>query len=365
MSENKQSKKTLIGEFKALKPVQWIAIVAAIAICTVLEVLGFGAQCFGFAIIGILLYMIPHLTGVMSPKIKAVVGVLFIVVAVPVGTVMYDDYAETTADEIGKDSKYFKDISCDPATGVLYVSFTETGDATVDYGIIDSIAFGVVNCRTSNIEMTVPDVKESDGLYHSSVNLELDNSKLYYVKVSQGDNWRAFTIDTGISDSDSTKLSLYGAAVVVAYSMIIFFFMLAITTMMRKAAFKARDKMEAEGRLYPQGYGRCKQCGALVLPGEVVCRKCGEYIDVPEEMKVHKKDCFICESCGAEVPADAKTCPRCGVSFDEIETEIVHVDGSVDKTVETFECSECGEQVPSNAKRCPKCGAEFDEDDKN
>ena len=103
----------------------------------------------------------------------------------------------------------------------------------------------------------------------------------------------------------------------------------------------------------------------MVLPGEVVCRKCGEYIDVPEEMKVHKKDYFICESCGAEVPADAKTCPRCGVSFDEVETEIVHADGSVDKTIETFECSECGEQVPSNAKRCPKCGAEFDEDDKN
>jgi ribosomal protein L40E len=78
-------------------------------------------------------------------------------------------------------------------------------------------------------------------------------------------------------------------------------------------------------------------------------------------MRAKKKDYFICESCGAEVPADAKVCARCGVSFDAVEAEVVHVDGSVDVSTETFECSECGAEVPVNAKRCPKCGAEFEE----
>lgn len=363
MSENKQGSKSLIDEFKTLKPIQWVAIVLAIVIGVVLEVLGFGIQCFGFAIIAILLYMIPHLMGVMSPKVKAVIGVAFILVALPVGTLMYDDYADSTAGEIGKDSDHFKNVSYDDATGTLSVSFSDPGNAVVEYGVIDSIAFGAINCRTDKADMTVSDVKGPDNLYHGSVVLNLNDGKLYYVKVSQGDNWKSFTVDTGISSSDSTKLSFYGTAIVIAYVMIIFFFMLAITTAMRKAAYKARDRLESEGRLYPQGYGRCKECGALVLPGEVVCRKCGTYIEVPDEIKVHKKDYFTCESCGAEVPADAKVCPRCGVTFDSVETEIIHADGTKDVTEETFECSECGAQVPANAKRCPKCGAEFDDDD--
>lgn len=363
MSENKQGGKSLIDEFRSLKPIQWIAIAVAIAIGVILEVLGFGIQCFGFAIIAILLYMIPHLMGVMSPKIKTVIGVVFILVALPVGTLMYDDYAGATADEIGKDSDHFKDVTFDDASDILSVAFLETGNAVVEYGVIDSVAFGAINCRTEKVDMTVSDTTGPDGFYHGSLTMDLSDGKLYYMKVSQGDNWKSFTVDTGISSSDSTKLSFYGTAVVIAYAMIIFFFMLAITTAMRKAAYKARDKMEAEGRLYPQGYGRCKQCGAIVLPGEVVCRKCGTYIEIPEEMKVHKKDYFTCEACGVEVPADAKVCPRCGAKFDSIETEIVHVDGTTDVTEETFECSECGAQVPANAKRCPKCGAEFDDDD--
>ena len=91
---------------------------------------------------------------------------------------------------------------------------------------------------------------------------------------------------------------------------------------MRNSLERTRARLEAEGRLYPPGYGRCKRCGTIVLPGEISCRRCGEYIDVPEEMRVKKVNFFECSECGREVPEDAGVCPFCGEAFDEdIEKE--------------------------------------------
>lgn len=366
MSENAKGGKALIAEFKSLKPKQLVSIVLALVIALILEVMGFGTQCFGFLIIAVILYMIPHVTGVMSPKVKAIIGVAFIAIALPVGTFMYADAADEFSSEMGEDTTYIKDLEYDPATGVLSAQFTEAGVAEVEYGIVDSVAFGAIMVKTTDdAVMTVDPVT-----FAATVTLDLQEGKLYFMSITYDftregvdDAGKSFTLDTGLSSSDGTMLSFTGAAYLIAYAMVIFYFILIITTIMRSSASKARSKMEAQGRLYPQGYGRCKKCGAMVLPGEVNCRKCGEYIDVPDEMRAKKKDFFVCESCGAEVPADAKACPRCGVSFDEvIEAEIVHTDGTVDTSTETFECSECGAEVPVNAKRCPKCGAEFDDE---
>ena len=173
----------------------------------------------------------------------------------------------------------------------------------------------------------------------------------------------SFMIDHGASSSDIYTASLNGMWMYTAMVAIMFFMILIFSTIMRRSAEKTRQKMEADGRLYPQGYGRCKECGAMVLPGEVTCRKCGAYIDVPDELRAHKKDYFVCEECGAEVPKDADVCPKCGAKFDAVENEVQHVDGTVDVSEETFECSECGAIVPANATRCPKCGATFDEND--
>ena len=86
---------------------------------------------------------------------------------------------------------------------------------------------------------------------------------------------------------------------------------------MRRNLEKVRARLEAEGRLYPPGYGRCKRCGTIVLPGEVACRRCGEYVDVPEHLRVKKINYFECSECGREVPEDAGVCPFCGEAFDD------------------------------------------------
>jgi uncharacterized OB-fold protein len=108
--------------------------------------------------------------------------------------------------------------------------------------------------------------------------------------------------------------SFYITAVVLVLP---FLLLTVLTWWMRKNLEKTRARLEAEGRLYPQGYGRCKRCGTLVLPGEAACRKCGEYVDVPEEMRVKKVNYFECSECGREVPPDAGVCPYCGEAFEE------------------------------------------------
>ena len=113
----------------------------------------------------------------------------------------------------------------------------------------------------------------------------------------------------------------------------------------------------------------------IVLPGETVCRKCGAYIDIPEEIKAKMKrkvEYSVCSECGAEVPMDARRCPKCGANFDE-ETEEVEVEATEEEIAERiekqeesgecFECSECGAKVPADADVCPQCGARFDEDE--
>jgi ribosomal protein L40E len=150
-----------------------------------------------------------------------------------------------------------------------------------------------------------------------------------------------------------------------------------LSNIMKGRMEKTREQMEKEGRLYPQGHGRCQKCGAVVLPGEVNCRKCGEYIDRPDEMKPDKKDFFECSECGAEVPADAKQCPKCGAAFDEEDEEIIEADTSVKTNAEPsprsepvqkdtssrapIVCPECGETSPAGAWFCPRCGRSFDE----
>ena len=203
----------------------------------------------------------------------------------------------------------------------------------------------------------------ADGWYSGKAVLEgVSAGTLGAIMVQMGEGDKAFAgysfiYDTGMTSGDFTKACFYGGAYMTFEIALLFFIILAFSALMRRSAMKTREKMEAEGRLYPQGYGRCKSCGAMVLPGEVVCRKCGAYIDVPDEMRKHKNDYVVCSECGAEVPADAVVCPKCGARFDEKEeVEVSHADGTVDVTTETVPCPHCGEQIPANADWCPKCG---------
>ena len=119
--------------------------------------------------------------------------------------------------------------------------------------------------------------------------------------------------DLTIRDDVSTGQMLLDIFIVLVLP---FLLIAVLTWWMRRNLERTRERLEKEGRLYPAGYGRCKKCGTVVLPGEVCCRKCGEYIDVPEELRVKKVNYFECSECGREVPEDAGVCPYCGEAFE-------------------------------------------------
>lgn len=371
--------KGLVDDFKALSAKQWAGIVIALVVSLVLEMY-FSASCFGFFIVAVLLYMIPHLLGVSSVKVKTVVGVVFIVLALPILTVLFSGTLAAAEDSLqDQDSEFIGDLQYDAETGT--VTFTSSpyvdaeGNPVEDYEIVFQ-CYGVQSLTTAlnGDRNTLQEVRfdpihsddehyvtvGEDGLYHLTVeDVDVPEGEIYVmgafivVPTNNAVDSMNIIVNNGASE---TSLALVGAGYTVLYAAVIFFIILIFSALMRRSADKTRAKMEAEGRLYPQGYGRCKECGAMVLPGEINCRKCGAYIDVPEEMRVKKKDFFTCSECGAEVPGDAKVCPKCGATFDEEENTVVHEDGSVDVSTESVTCPECGNIVPANADWCPRCG---------
>lgn len=393
MTEKKREKKEkkpakgIRADFKALSTKQLIAIIAAIAIALILMVLGLATSCLGFLIIAVVLYMIPHLLGVKSVKVKAVVGVVFVVIAVLLGTFAYGTELTNVTGSI--DEEYMEESEVTYEDGVYYITFsanpeaaiadedddTLTGewDVRIGYAAVSMIGFGQITSTSSDstiLTLTADDATSytSDGWYTFTVALEnMADGEYEYIQIvvdgidEDGDQnvltSHAFTYDTGITSSGVYVLTLYGSVYITLEIALLFYIILGFSAAMRMSAGKSREKMEAEGRLYPQGYGRCKECDAMVLPGEVVCRKCGAYIEVPEELKPKKVDFVTCSECGAEVPADADCCPKCGAKFDEAEeVEVQHADGTVEVSSDVTRCPYCEQEIPDNATWCPKCG---------
>ena len=112
----------LVDDFKALSAKQWAGIVLALVVSLVLEIY-FSTSCFGFFIVAVLLYMIPHLLGVSSVKVKTVIGVVFIVLALPILTVMFSGTLAAAQENLeGQENDYISGISYDDGTGE--VTFT-------------------------------------------------------------------------------------------------------------------------------------------------------------------------------------------------------------------------------------------------
>lgn len=376
MTETPGVKTVDLKWFGKLTPKQILVIVVAFIAALILTVFGFGSSCmcFGMLIIAIILYMLPRLMGVDNVKIMTVVGVVFTVSALLIGGLFTAPGFVEANQGNPSDNDHFSDITYEYVDGGMNITATRNSDVGVheiyfSYGEVRGVGFMTINAvLDQKVQLTVTGNSVSG-------HVDLDPNTLFTGRlvetVTNGDEeiisndspHSYTTFMTEAYDGDISGLCFYGCFIGVMYITIVFFMILIFSTFMRSRMEKTREKLEKEGRLYPQGYGRCDNCGTVVLPGEVNCRKCGAYIDRPEEMKPKKKDYFECSECGSEVPNDAVECPKCGVKFDEDEFEVVHADGTVEVTKDTFECSECGSEVPSTASFCPKCGAKFDEEE--
>ena len=318
--------------FGTLTPKQILGLVAAFAFALILTIYGFGTSCmcFGMLIIAIILYMLPRLLGVENIKLLAVFGAVFMATAVLVGGfVTAPGFVENNQDPPG-DNDYFTDVQYIYVNGGVEITATLTEDIGAHevyfkYGEVRGVTFNDAYATfDKQVQLTATGTDVSGYV-------ELDPSILVIgrlVKTETNDEGQEVINDNtgsyakfmvGAFEGNLTSLCLYGCLIGIIYIMIIYFMVVFLSAFMRSRMEKTREKMEKEGRLYPQGYGRCENCGTVVLPGEVNCRKCGAYIDRPEEMKPKKKDYFECSECGAEVPSTASFCTKCGAKFDDDE----------------------------------------------
>ena len=289
-----------------------------------------------YVFVGIILYIIPRLFHVKDYKAMAILGVAFLLVSTLVGGLMFTAPAMMgqTTDDMSDDD--FTDISVTDLGDGMYqvkVTYEDAGDPEVCYGPIRSCCFS--NVGSLNTHLVRSDLEKAvtgarDG-YVYTYSIELSEGTPWYmyfhVHTDDGDVYsERGMITENISESQVKSFAVSTNFMTIIIPIIAFFIILVVMFLFNRKMGKVRKEMEDEGRLYPQGMGRCKECGMIILPGETVCRKCGAVIDVPEEYRrkpaePKTESHFECSECGAVVPADSKVCPKCGATFDDDDDE--------------------------------------------
>ena len=368
MEEQPQTPETNLQKFLKTKPSMILGMAIAIGLGILLMYLGVFSQCcgIGYLIVACVALYVPKFFGLTKLQFLLVFGVVFFLIITAVGAICVSKpMLERESNYQDFNDSGFSNVTFDYVNGGVDVTFTYsgTGDVKFCFYQVQLVTYQFIS--KTNGEPYEHAVTPTAGTY--SIRLDGIPAGFPYQYHFEAVNGETKTVSASgyylgaINDSELDKFCLVYNAYSCGIITVLFFLMVILTTISRRNLEKTRAKMEADGRLYPKGYGRCKECGSIVLPGETSCRKCGAYIDVPEELRHKKVDLVRCSECGAEIPEDVNVCPKCGAAFDE-EEEVVYVD-STEKTVEMVQCSECGSMIPEDAEVCPKCGAKFDEEE--
>ena len=320
---------------KTSVPKMIIGAAIALGLGILLMYLGLFNQCcgLGYLLVACVALYIPKMFGMTKMQYLIVFGVLFFLVTTAVGAfaVSKPMFENGSNVEDFNDSD-FSNVSITLVGEGADVSVTYSGATAgtikVDFYQVQLVTYQMIS-KTSSDDYKYTMTETSPGTYTANIP-SVPSGFVYQFAFENTVGETTTTSDSvyymgAINDSELQKFCLLYNAYNCGIIAVLFFLMLILTTISRKNLEKTRARMEAEGRLYPQGYGRCKECGSIVLPGETCCRKCGAYIDVPDELRHRKVDMVECSECGAEIPEDAKVCPKCGAVFDE-EEEVVYVE---------------------------------------
>lgn len=281
----------------------------------------------GFVLIAGLIYIIMKRFGCDNNK-KMLITALSVFIIVTAAGMFAFSVPNLQNDWESFDSKGVTIDSMTVDGSDLNITMTYSGDITVDKITVNVAPLGFACYNFYNYEKK-DDVtmSVSDGKYTATIsNVASDVVLVYHFSIYEKDKDPTDTKNgfyVNGPDSCVIKSALMGNAYLVSLSILMFMILTFFMLRASKNLETTRARMESEGRLYPKGYGRCKQCGTVVLPGETVCRKCGAYIDVPDELRHKKDDYFQCSECGAEVPGDSTVCPKCGAKFDEDDETVI------------------------------------------
>ena len=354
--EQQQIPESNLQKFMKTKPAMVIGAVLSIGIGILLMWLGWFQECcnLGYLLIACVALYIPKIFGMTKTQYLAIFGVLFFLVLIAMGALVFSKpMFENGSDVDDYDSDGFSHVTIATVGDGAQITVTYTGDAADKLNVhlyqVQFVTYTMIHKTNDDVSTQQLNLKEGETNVYTATFSDVSTEYIYQLNfetVNGEDVNTSASVYYIAPDSDVDKFCWVYNAYTCVWIAAIFYIMLVLTAIMRKNLEKTRARMEAEGRLYPQGYGRCKECGSIVLPGETCCRKCGAFIEVPDELRHRKVDMVECSECGAEIPEDAKVCPKCGAVFDE-EEEVVYVDSEA-KVEDVSE--EPTEDVPEDAK---------------
>ena len=331
-------------KFMKSKPAMLLGAALALGLGILLMYLGLFNQCcgLGYLLVACVALYIPKMFGMTKMQYLAVFGVVFFLVLTALGAMLVSKpMFESNNDIAGFDDSGFSNIRIEVVGDGANLTVDYTGEGTepaVYVYQVTTVTYQMITKTKDDISKhALAETGAGTKVYTATID-ELPSGFVYQImfeyRSGEDTETSSYVYYTGVaSDSDIQKFCLIYNAYTCGIVILLFYLMMVLTAWSRKNLEKTRARMEAEGRLYPQGYGRCKECGSIVLPGETCCRKCGAYIDVPDELRHRKVDMVECSECGAEIPEDAKICPKCGAVFDE-EEEVVYVDSKEEEKKE-------------------------------
>ncbi len=284
----------------------------------------------GFLLVAGLIYIIMKRFGCDNNKKMLITALSVFIIVTATGMFAFSIPSIHANDDWESfDSKGVEIQSMEIVGDDLNVTIKYSGDITVNKITMIASPLGMAWYKAYSYDSTVKEVTMTgaDGVYTATVTkVSSDCVLVYHFTIYESEDSKTVTKDGFYfngPESCLTKSALLGNSYFVSLSAFLFVILTFFMLRASKNLETTRARMESEGRLYPKGYGRCKQCGTVVLPGETVCRKCGAYIDVPDELRHKKDDYFQCSECGAEVPGDSTVCPKCGAKFDEDDETVI------------------------------------------
>lgn len=271
-----------------------------------LNIGGWGRSMVGWLIIGVIVYFLPHLVGATIPVKASWMFVFALIMVLIGGTVIGPAYVEESSINNPDGSDAFTDIQYDYGEDGT-ITLTTESDWTLEEGqhmflVYTDVPY--VSFRSSywpNELQRIDLTPESGNTYTATISVDTEKLWFIFLTVATVDENGNIEIVQGTATdavlsgdcyTGSMQIYVKGAALCMLYIGVIYFAILVFSALLRRMLGNKRKDLEDSGRLYPQGYGRCDNCGTVVLPGEVKCRKCGTYIDRPDSMRPRKKDYF-------------------------------------------------------------------------
>ncbi len=157
--------------------------------------------------------------------------------------------------------------------------------------------------------------------------------------------------------------------------LVVFIIMVIIMSILHNIIMRTRRKRgggpplsRGRGNGTRVGESTCSGCGAMVIPEDTFCPRCGAYFE--------EGGSISCSRCGGNMTDRDGICSKCGPAIHEGKEDRVRGRGAVrdgidevytkenesteDTDDDDFICSMCNTTVSGSMKQCPSCGTEFE-----